>query len=284
MNLLIVGSGRGSWEVRGQQLGAALGARVLRTPSAEDLRWADAVVLVKRAGLVWAAKVHAAGRPIVWDALDCWNQPVQHRLGEADAIRWLQALRDQIRPALAIGATECMAAALGGVCLPHHAWTGLRPAPARDVVQTVAYQGNPAYLGQWIPRLQRACARRGWAFVLNPSQLTDADLLVSLRDGVWDGWMPRHWKSGVKIVNAIAAGRPVLVQDGCAAFDELDADGAVLADDGRDLEAVLDFWADPVPRQQVVERARVLAPAYDVQAVSARYRQLLAQAAEAVAA
>lgn len=282
MNVLIVGSGKGSFAMRGQQLGAALGARVVHEPAATDLHWADVVVLVKKFGALFASRVHRAGKPLVWDALDCWKQPAEN---QADASRAMALLTHQVRvikPALVIAATEAMAEACGGVYLPHHSWAGLVPTPAREVVSVVAYEGNPLYLGSWRSTLERACQARGWRFVINPPDLSQADLLVALRDGPWDGWICREWKSGVKVVNAIAAGRPMLTQD-TAAMRELQPCGSVIAT-VADLETALERWTPVAERAAVVADARGTAPDYTLPAIAAQYAAILASVGSAVPA
>lgn len=275
MKILMVGGGKGgSFEIRGRQLGAALGARVVSALSEADLRWADVVVLVKRAGLQWAKAVHAAGKPLVWDALDCWPQPAMHRCTDRDARAWLMSQIAVIRPTVTIGATQAMADACGGVYVPHHSWPGLVPTPARENVQTVAYQGNPAYLGTWAGAITVECKKRGWTFAINPPDLRQADILVAFRDGQWDGWICRQWKSGVKIVNAICAGRPILTQPG-AAGDELRAHGAVL-DDMSHLGRVFDFWASESPRRAAVQAALERVAGFHVREIAARYQAILA--------
>lgn len=135
MNVLMVGTGKGSWQMRGEQLGAALGARVTSAPSREDLHWSDVVVLIKRAALQWCRHVHAAGKPLVWDALDFWSQPAQNGLHDGAAITLLHQQIAAIRPTLVIGATDAMARACDGVYLPHQGWPGLAPTPARPFVE-----------------------------------------------------------------------------------------------------------------------------------------------------
>lgn len=282
MNLLIVGAGKGSWIMRGQQLGAALGARVTSDPTEADFRWADLVILVKRAGLQWAAAVHRAHKPLVWDALDCWSQPAQNRYTESQALAFFRQQIAVIRPTLTIGATGAMARACDGVYLPHHSWNGLVPTPARDSVRAVAYEGNPVYLGAWLPALQQACRRRGWTFTVNPPSLADADLIVAFRDGPWDGWMCREWKSGVKIVNAIAAGRPLISQDS-SANQELVPAGCNLHTPAE-LDGVLEACTSHEARTVTVEHCRRLAPSYTLDAVAAQYRTILEQRVIACAA
>jgi len=286
MTLLIIGSGhglRGSWPIRGVQLGAALGARVTLDPTPADWDWLSvhhragtpaAVVLIKQAGAQYARQAQRWNLPIVWDALDFWSQPRENGLSEGEARARLARALEEIRPQLFIGATPAMAAAGEGVFLQHHAWAGLVPTDARAHVALVAYQGSPRYLGQWHDVLDRACHRRGWRFVINPPDLAAADLIVAFRDGPWDGWMCRQWKSGVKAVNALAAGRPFLSQ-ACQGSEE--GIGSAV-DSPADLEAAFDHWRDHAVRQAVVERARTLAPARTVEAVAAHFQAVLARA------
>lgn len=260
--------------MRGHQVGDALGARVTSTPYADDWRWADVAILIKRAGRRWASVARAHGVPVVWDALDFWRQPADNGIDEPAARALLAEEMQAIQPALAIGATQAMADACGGVYIPHHSWKGLEPIQAREGALVVAYQGNPLYLGAWKDRIKYACQRRGWVAALNPEQLWAADIIIALRDGPWDGWICRQWKSGVKLVNAIAAGRPVITQ-ASAAFAELNPPGSVI-ESPEGLDAALDAWADLEARRRVVEECRALAPALRLPAVADRYRTALA--------
>lgn len=271
MNVLIVGGGKGSWTVRGEQLGVALGARVTSHPTADDWRWADRVVLVKNHGAVFAPEVHRRGVPLVWDALDFWRQPLENASDETRARTLLQHHVRVIKPALVIGATQAMATACDGVYVPHHSWVGLAPSPARTHVQVVAYEGNALYLGQWQSILTTLCHSRGWSFVINPPTLADVDIVVALRDGIWDGWICRQWKSGVKLVNAMAAGRPVITQES-AAFRELAPVGCTI-DSREELARALDRFADVRERATAVDHPG--ARSLTVDQVAARYRRVL---------
>jgi len=259
--------------MRGLQLGAAMGARVTSTPTDADWSWADRVVLVKRAGETFAARAHAGHAPIIWDAVDCWRQPMENRLTETDAILRLQHMLKVIRPDMTIGATQVMAADAGGVYLPHHGRIGLVPTPAREQVRVVGYDGNAIYLGRWEPALRTACAARGWSFVVNPPHLYDVDILVAFRDGQWDGWMPRQWKSGVKYVNAVLAGRTILTQDS-AGFREIQPAGTVVERLDQIADA-FDAWTPVSRRQAVVEQSIARCHTFTVDAIAARYLRLL---------
>lgn len=275
MNLLIVGSGQGSWIMRGHQLGAELGARVTHDPKAADWTWADLAILIKRHGAKFAAEARVAGVAVVWDALDCWRQPAENRCSEDVARADLRCQIAAIAPRHVIGATEAQAAAAGGTYLPHHSWQGLTPDAPRATVSVVAYQGNASYLGAWGQTVSSACAARGWSFVVNPSDLRGADLIVALREGPWDGWVCRQWKSGVKLVNAVAAGKPVITQD-TAAFREIAPPGTAI-ETAEDLGAAFDTWRPLPARVSAAEQCATMAPAYTVSAIASRYRTILEQ-------
>ncbi|HEX7770339.1 MAG TPA: hypothetical protein VF422_09980 [Dokdonella sp.] len=275
---MICGAGKGSWEMRGIQLGAAMGARVTSSPTDEDFRWCDLVILVKKHAPTFAPRAHKHGKPIVWDALDFWSQPAHNSYNEAAAKNALQAQIRFIKPALTIGATQAMTSAIEsfgykGAYLPHHSWAGLAPTPPREHVSVVAYEGNPAYLGRWHGWISEACRKRGWEFAVNPPDLSKADILVAFRDGPWDGWICREWKSGVKVVNAIAAGRP-LISQGSAAVRELQPVGAVI-DMPTVLDDELDYFASPSNRILPAQCGRDQAPLYTLEAVAARYIDIL---------
>jgi hypothetical protein len=271
VNVLMVGVGAGSWDVRGRQLGGALGARVCVAPTPDDFGWADVIVLVKRAMAVFGQQARQSGKPVVWDVLDIWQQPAQNTIAAPEATALVR--RSCWAGLTLLGATKAMADAIGGRYLPHHAWPGLTPAPARPEVRVVAYQGAPHYLGRWATWVTEACARRGWQFVVNPRDLREADILLALRDGQWDGWICREWKSGVKVVNAIAAGRPLISQDG-AAVREIRPDGSIIH--GPDsLAFALDHWADFHNRSVVAEASLDRWRAHRLESVALYYRTVL---------
>jgi hypothetical protein len=276
MNILILGRGKGSWEMRGQQLGAAMKARVTSSPSDADWHWAERVVFVKRADPVWMARAKALGLPVVWDALDFWAQPTENSLSEATARDRLRLNQDRIQPVLTIGATQAMAEAARGFYLPHHGRRGVQPTLTREHVKVVGYDGNGMYLERWGLALQQACRKRGWVFVINPIDLSQVDILVALRGGQWDGWICREWKSGVKLVNAILAGRPIITQ-ATAAQRELRPAGSVVAD-LADLPDALDRWASLGAREAVIIESLHRTSELSLSSIADRYQRVLMQA------
>jgi len=279
MNILMIGQGKGSFEVRGRQLGGALGARVVTVPSDDDVRWADVVVLIKRAGQAWATYVHGFKKPIVWDALDFWEQPQQNGLSEQESKALLHAMIKRIRPSLVIGATEAMAREAHGIYLPHHSREGLTPAPAREVVSVVGYEGHKKWLGKWGHAVQAECKRRGWQFVINPPDLRACDILVAFRDGQWDGWMCRQWKSGVKYVNAMSAGRPIITTANCAEA-EIAPDGYRVSTESGLVDA-FDFLESKGRRVEASEQS---IGGLALPEVAATYRNILQGVVKAKAA
>jgi hypothetical protein len=283
MNVLMVGSGHGgSWMMRGVQIGRALGARLVTRPVEQDWRWADVAVLVKHAGLLFASDAHRFNVPIVWDVLDCWRQPRENQWTVEEGKQFIAKLQATIKPAVMIAATQKMAEDIGGVYIPHHCRIGLKPTPPRDVVKVVGYDGEKKYLGRWFNWIEAECKSREWRFVVNPPDLSQVDILVAFRYGRFDGELCRAWKSGVKFVNALCAGRPIVTQP-CAAFDELyPARRTFLS--REELVEAFDLMADAEWRQ-IVSRDVDAARTFTVQSiVSVFYRPLLERVACRVAA
>lgn len=279
--ILVIGEGKGSWQIRGRQLGAAIGAVYTSTPTRADRSRADLVVLVKRAIETWGAIAAASGKQIVWDALDYWAQPQENALPMAAHIARALQLRDEAGVSLVICATQAMADDLGGVYLPHHSRPGLVATPVRKVAKVVAYEGTPKYLGSWRSALDTACATLGLTFVINPPNLADADLVVALRGERWDGEVCRRWKSGVKYVNAIAAGRPVITQPS-AAWDEIQPPGRIV-DHPAELETALRALVPADARHYCFAQAQVQAKRYTLAPVAKQYLDMLSTVARRAA-
>lgn len=269
--VLFVGAGKGSWEVRGRQIGAALQARVTVRPTDEDWRWADAAVLVKGA-VVFA---HGAPRevPLIWDVLDSWRQPQDNQRTPQEHAANIRRIAKQYRIARLIGATRQMAEDIGGVYIPHHARPGLRPTPPRGEARVVAYEGTRKYLDVWLNALEAVCRAKRMAFAVNPPSLDAADVVVALRAGKWDGPLCRAWKSGVKYVNALVAGKPVITQ-ACAGADEIKPVGFIVEHPDQLVQA-LD--AAIGLRDEAHRVALLRAPEFTLEAVAGQYRALVLQ-------
>jgi hypothetical protein len=281
-NILFVGAdSKGSWLVRGEQIASALGARATLRPVRADWRWADVIVLVKRAIDRWGDEARRTHCPLVWDALDFWTQPDENHLTASECIAQVRKRKAQYGLAAVIGATRAMAKDVGGVYIPHHHRPGLKPTPPRDRVQVVAYEGTPKYLGAWKPTIERACAERGLQFVVNPKSLSDADVVVAFRDGKWDGWPCRQWKSGVKYVNAVVAGRPVVTQF-CAASEEI-APRHTTASAPDGFGAALDIVSLPQVRENAYQQALKQRQMYGIESIAKQYRAVVSSVLQVAA-
>jgi hypothetical protein len=277
--ILFVGYGQGSWEVRGRQIGKALGARATSTPTADDWRWADVAILVKRAVDQWGSVAKGKNIPVIWDVLDYWQQPEQNQqqpYAYSGAIKRIAKSNGIDR---LIGATQAMADDIGGVYIPHHYRPGLPLTEPRGRVRVIAYEGTRKYLGAWLAEMERCAAARDMRVAVNPSTITEADVIVSFRHGVWDGPICRRWKSGVKFVNALAAGKPVIAQS-CAAMDEIDPVGVR-------VESVLRFGdvlgsVDAI-RDEAYQVAKVRRREFAIETIAAQYRSLACSVLEVAA-
>ncbi len=283
MRILMIGAdGKGSFEMRGRQIGHAIGARVTRSPSPRDFSWADVIVLIKRAAMRWGDQAKRSGVPIAWDVVDFWKQPEENQLSIEVLTRRVLEVRDAIGATTLIGATQAMATDIGGVCVPHHCRLDLAPAPPRRDVDrlVVGYEGRVKYLGKWKAELEYACADLGCDFVVNPPDLRAVDVVVALRGGRADGDVCRRWKSGVKYANALVAGRPVLAQM-TAGFDDVAPVGLTM-DDSIDvrsrLQALMSMRAEAY--QVAVKRASE----FTLATIARQYRAVIGQAIARAAA
>lgn len=240
MKVVIAGRGSGSWQVRGVQLGAAIGAAV--NPNPASVAGFDVAVMVKRRPEGFVERVHAAGLPLIWDIVDAYPQPGANEWDRTACLRWLRQQVEAARPAAIVAATAAMAAdceefRVPVLTLPHHARSGQVVNPVRDAVKLVGYEGSEAHLGRWRSVLDALCARRGWRFVVNPPALAELDIVVALRDA--GGYAPRHWKSNVKLANAQATGTAIVCARE-AGYLETACRGEQWADTEEELEEALD--------------------------------------------
>jgi hypothetical protein len=218
VKILVVGRGSGgSWEIRGRQLGNAIGATV--DPNPAKLKGYDLAIIVKRPRADLLARLHSHGLPVIWDVVDAWPQPHGNEWDEAMCKGWLRTEVERVRPWAIVASTRQMARdceelkdvdgfGLPVRTVPHHARPGQRLNPIRDKVQAVGYQGGLQYLGFWQRWLEIECAARGWRFALNPAELADVDILVAVR--AQTGYAARNWKSNVKLANAQGSATPII--------------------------------------------------------------------------
>ena len=276
MKLLVTGRGTsGSWQIRGVQLGQAIGATV--QPAALNVAGYDAAVLVKRPSPGLVERLHRARVPIVWDIVDAYPQPAAFGWSRDQCMAWLRAQVAEIKPVALVAATEAMATdcawlGLPVLALPHHS----RPAQALNAihpeVRRIGYEGADHYLGRWLPLLEAECAHRGWRFIVNPPRLADLDIVVCLRDS--ESYAAMRWKSGVKTANAIGSGTPAITgrEAGCR---EIAPPLTPSCWEYRDLANMFDRLEPRKTRQALASSYQSAAPALALPALAAVYREWL---------
>jgi hypothetical protein len=255
LKILFTGRGTsGSWQIRGVQLGAALGADVQPMVSKTS---ADVVVAVKRIPDPLLAAIR--GSYVVWDVVDAWPQP-RGNDWSADACKaWLDSEFARINPNAIIAATNKMAedCARFGVpvlWLPHHHRPGIEANPIREKIQMIGYEGAPSYIIPWLPAIESACIKIGAAFLMNPLKLADVDIVLALRGST--GYAPRNWKSGVKLANAHGSGTPWI---GCreTGYIETSTGGEKWADTEHELVRAIEDLQDVDTRRNISAALRV---------------------------
>ncbi len=256
MNVLFTGRGTsGSWLIRGEQLGRAVGATVL--PRAVDIGPFDLAVVVKRPPPDLLRRIHEADVPLVWDIVDAWPQPLGNEWEAAKCLQWLEEQVRWIRPAAIVAATQmqafdCRAFKVPVLMLPHHARPGLQRNPIRPRMQVVGYEGGLQYIGRWGRVMSDICARRGLTWLPEPDSLAELDVVLAVRDQ--SGYAPRHWKSNVKMANAQGSGTPLIC---CREYGHMGpgSDAVLYADTPEEMEMALDLLTPYAARQ---ERAQAL--------------------------
>ncbi|MDO9314971.1 MAG: hypothetical protein Q7T97_10545 [Burkholderiaceae bacterium] len=261
LNVLVTGQGAsGSWVIRGEQLGKAIGATV--QPQAKSARGFDAVVIVKRLhdqAILRSARWH--GVPVIWDVVDAW--PQGRSTGKVmtceGAMSWLRQSLRTIRPEGVIAPTRQMEKDLQSLpglgtkvtTLAHHAWQGKPINPIRREVRTIGYQGGEKHLGLWSAVLAEEAGKRGWQFVINPPSLADVDIAIALRRET--GYAPKNWKSNVKLANAQASGTPIILTRE-SGYLETASGSEFWADTTEELRAGLDWFSDHAHRVEASRR------------------------------
>jgi hypothetical protein len=277
MKVAVTGrGGSGSWQVRGVQLGQALGATVKPLATADDLRGADLAIVVKRTPEPVLRALRESGTRWVYDIVDCYPQPESAAWGRAEAISWVQGRLRDLKPNAVIWPNATMRSdcdtGLPGMVLPHHCRPGIARNAVREQIRTVGYEGRPSYLAHWEPMLHAECTRRGWRFVVNPPALADVDVVVAFRGGAWDGYVPRHWKSAVKLANAHGSGTPFIGQRE-SGYAETATGAEYWADSQRELATAFDWLESQSAREQVSDR--FVQAAYTVDAAAKDLRAFL---------
>jgi len=255
MNLLFTSSGNsGSWQIRGEQLGAACGAQVQRHASSQLCAAADKIVVVKKCSDELLQSLRHSKRKWALDVLDFYPQPVCSYWSRDEAIRWVRNRIKELNPTAVIWPNDRMKRdcwdGRPALVLYHHYRPSIQSLNLRSSIQNLVYEGSSKYLGRWEAILQFACKEKGWGLLINPPQLTDGDVVVAFRDDGFNGYAQSSWKSNVKLVNAQAAGLPFIgaPEDG---YTETSFGKEFFAINSAELNYALDEVSDYTYRQAV---------------------------------
>lgn len=285
MSILFTGrGGAGSWTIRAEQIGRALGARVQAMATVEDCSRADVIVVVKRIPEQLLERICCSRRPWVYDIVDAYPQPECSGWKKPKAIEWLDTTIERLRPSAVIWPNERMRDDLANelrwwnktaprsAVIPHHHRPGLRVNPIRERIARIGYEGASAYIDGWRDAIERQCKRLGAEFVLNPPHLADVDVVLALRDKNHSGYPQRHWKSNVKLANAHGSGTPFigLPEPG---YKETGTGAEQWAENEQELAIALDFLAPQWVRRE--QSAAFLKAALPVERVAQQYREFL---------
>lgn len=275
MKILVTGNGRsGSWQIRGAQLGAAIGADV--QAGAQMVNGYDLVVMIKRPLPHVLHRLHEAGARIVWDVVDAWPQPEGNRWGKDQAMAWMAEELKKIKPYAVVAATKAMAEDLRQIgvqrvlALPHHARPDQLHNPIRDKIVRIGYEGAENYVAAWRKTIEFECRRRGWQFVVNPQHLAEVDVVVAVRDQ--QGYPARMWKSNVKLANAQATATPIIACQE-AGYLETASGGELWADTDEQFRLCLLKLTSQSDRRRIA--VKLTAADYSLPTVAGMYKQWL---------
>jgi len=215
MKITVTGNGRsGSWKIRGDQLGSALGARIVTHATVQDFAKDDVIIVVKRVPTQLLHEVQRSGKKWVFDALDFYPQPICSSWKRDEAIKWVKDHIAQYNPTAVVWPNRKMMEDCSdgrpSMVLYHHHRPGLQPRSVPERIARIAYEGAKPYLGKWEHALKFWCHHFGWEFVVNPTSLSEVDAVVAFRDSGYAGYAQVNWKSDVKLANAKGAGIPFI--------------------------------------------------------------------------
>lgn len=279
MNILVTGSGSsGSWAIRGEQLGRAIGAKVVPMATPADVSWADVVILVKRPIQQVVDAARKLRKPIVYDVVDAYPQPHGNTWERDDCMRWLSVALKAVSPAFVIGATEAMSSDIASLGwrthhLYHHGRPGIQINPIRERLRVFGYEGGGQYFGQWSSMIAIYCSKHAATLRVcdgRESVIHEFDVALGLRD--FHGYAAKHWKSNVKLANAQASGTPFI---GCGerGYTETSSGAEYFVSDYASFCTAAEWLKEQSGRKSASEK--MLAKAYSLEQCAKDYRRIL---------
>lgn len=271
MKVIVTGrGGAGSWSVRGEQLGAAMGATVKPMATTQELKAHDVAIVVKRVPDDLLASLRASGIRWFYDIVDAYPQPACSIWTRTQCLQWLHHhLKTLNPPGGVIWPNKKMRDDSGlerGAVVYHHHRPGIKRHTVKPKITQIGYEGSAKYVEAWLRPIELECATRGIRFMLNPQHVADLDVIIAMRGGIWDGYAQRNWKSNVKLANAHGSGTPFIgaSENG---YQETSSGAEYWADTPRELTRALDWLETEEARRSV--HAHFLANAYTVEQAAA---------------
>lgn len=272
MKILVTGKGSaGSWKIRGEQLGHEIGARVVPKATKPECQRADVVIAVKRLNHIFFDAVRDSGRPWIWDLVDLYPQPTCTAWTAEQSIHWVRDQIKKYKPNAIIWPNkkmmdDCCDGKTPGVVIYHHHKKNIPINPIREKIQAIGYEGEPKYIAEWLPVFEKECQRHSWNFIINPTNISDLDVVVAMRGNAFNGYAQRSWKSNVKLANAQASGTPFI--GACEpSYVETGSGAEILIGATSQVPWALEQL---VPRETRSQRAiKMMAAAYPVAAAAA---------------
>ena len=271
----------GSYQIRGEQVASQRPEwRASSELSEEILRDCEIFCVVKHFKPGWAKTLRERGKTVVLDVVDSWDQPADNlrvRNGR-DARRLFARKWRRLRFVDAhVFATQAMQDDLQRLSpcssvIYHHCRPGQSPNPVREIVRTLGYEGAPEYLSRWRDVIERYCAERSLSFEINPASLSELDIGIAARGEEHDGYLPRRYKSNVKLANFYGTGTPCVVQVDQSGCHETDCGVVEFFRDERELRAKLDAMIHDHPRRVAVSKTFLEASkAFELSVIADQY-------------
>ena len=272
MKILVTsGTSAGSWKIRGEQLGSAIGADVINNASLSQQLGYDITICVKKPPKQWQPS-----GVVVWDMIDFWPQPAGNEWSKPELIAFAAERKEALKASFCVAATQQMRIdTKAELCLYHHSRPGLSIHTGKQSpITTVGYEGRPQYLGRWHGLLLDWCGENNASLLINPDNLAACDVLVALRDHPYRGIATDHWKSNVKLANAQAAGVPIICLPE-AGYTETASGTELFISSFEQLYGALDKLQQPFHRKHCSVNMRARSKEFTLEAVAAEYKNWL---------
>lgn len=272
-------SAMGSWKIRAQQVASARpGWTATAQLGPAQILGHDVFCAIKRPFRARLRLLHGLGKTVLYDVLDCWQQPRDGiENDDLDKVRrYFERHLDGLPVDGVIFPNRTMMEDLGDlvpnpVCIYHHFWPGMTPIEVRERARIVGYQGEAAYLGPWHSVLERTCRALGLRFVVNPRDLRRIDIGVAARGGDHASLMARRYKSNVKLANFYGAGIPCVVDAAEASYRETDNGEVRFFATAGELAARLEELLPHAVRLRVHESFLLARRQFTLHAIADRY-------------